>query len=67
MLMTNGANPHKEMAQYRYVAGETPYDIAAKNNDTVVLEIIQRHISIQSLLCNFGRLTRISVPEPDQV
>jgi ankyrin repeat protein len=67
MLMTNGANPHKETKRYRRAAGETPYKIAAKKIDIAMLEIIQRHVSVQSPLCSFGRPTNTSVPELDQV
>jgi ankyrin repeat protein len=48
MLLANGANLHKKQTRYGCDEGETPYEIAAAKNDTVMLGVMQRHVCDQS-------------------
>jgi ankyrin repeat protein len=42
VLIANGADPHKQKMRYRRMDGDTPYEIATKNGDTAMLELMQR-------------------------
>lgn len=42
VLIANGADPHKQKMRYRRMVGDTPYEIATKNGNTAMLELMQR-------------------------
>lgn len=60
MLITNGADPHKQKKKYRVATGETPYEIAVKIGNTDMLEMMQRHLSRPVPLSTFGCVTSVS-------
>lgn len=43
MLIAHGADPYKRQVRFSNDAGETPYEIASRNGDSVILDMMKRH------------------------